>query len=504
MVIKRGQMTKEARQERLIVTGMIVSPEFLRRMVLLHRQDSLISEYAKTVAKWCIDFYGQYKTAPMELIQDIFVKERNSLDPDTAELVSDYLQSLSDDFERKSRFNVEYVSLAAVELFQTHRIKVLIQETNALISQGKGEKASELLEAFKKREKIDDNSVFPFEDEKLIDEAFSEDLDPLFTYEGAMGQFLNPLFVREGFIGIVGPEKRGKSRCLGDFILHALKDNCNVVLFDAGDSSRKQIIRRFCVSLAQRHYHERYCGKQLIPVLDCAYNQDNTCTLKKRTSDCGALSEGTMITFEEAARLGYKACTACSKNFKGASWFKQIDINPLTSKEAKETIQRFNKRWKSRFKMSCHPTKTLDLVKMEQLLEQWEIQEGFIPDVIIVDYADILSPSTNTHDFRHQENSKWEDLRKLSQKRKCLVITATQSSKASYEKKSVGKGDMSEDKRKASHVTAMLTLNQVEEERKRGRMRIGLVYAREEEITHHEVILVQSFKTGQFCIDSYF
>jgi replicative DNA helicase len=110
-----------------------------------------------------------------------------------------------------------------------------------------------------------------------------------------------------------------------------------------------------------------------------------------------------------------------------------------------------------------------------------QIKHGWIPDVIVIDYADILAPETGTSglDFRHQTNETWKALRRLSQDYHCLVITATQSDARSYDGKLLTMSNFSEDKRKLSHVTGVVGLNQSPEEKKNGIYRLNWVVLRE-------------------------
>ena len=105
-----------------------------------------------------------------------------------------------------------------------------------------------------------------------------------------------------------------------------------------------------------------------------------------------------------------------------------------------------------------------------------------MPDVIIIDYADILAPEPNTGqlNIRDQINSTWKALRRLSQEKHCLVIAPTQADAASYNQTLLDLRNFSEDKRKLSHVTGMLGLNQTKEEKGRGIMRLNWIVLRED------------------------
>jgi hypothetical protein len=192
--------------------------------------------------------------------------------------------------------------------------------------------------------------------------------------------------------------------------------------------------------------------------------------------------------------------------FKGSVWYKQHHIkNPLTWREAWRLGKRFLGRTRGRdFKLSVHPSDQLSVSGLKIILDNWEAFEGFVPDVIVVDYADNLAPESRKEEFRHQQNQTWKMLRGLSLERHCLVVTATQASAASYDTVSLSMKHFSEDKRKFAHVTGMFGLNQTAAEKRAGLMRINTIVMRESEFhVDEEVHVAQSLKTGQPMLFSF-
>ena len=129
-----------------------------------------------------------------------------------------------------------------------------------------------------------------------------------------------------------------------------------------------------------------------------------------------------------------------------------------------------------------------------------------MPDVILIDYADLLQSDVRDS-FRHQQNDIWMKLRGLSQERHCLIITPTQANSKSYEKALQGQSNFSEDKRKYAHVTAMYGLNQDPEgrEKKLGLMRINQLVVREGEFSPtNQVYIMQKLQIGRPYLGSFF
>jgi len=116
---------------------------------------------------------------------------------------------------------------------------------------------------------------------------------------------------------------------------------------------------------------------------------------------------------------------------------------------------------------------------IESILDGWEKKRGFVPDVIVIDYADILAPEDSKKQIRDQTNETWASLRRLSQCRRCLVIAPTQADAASYDQHTQRMKNFSEDKRKLAHVTGMLGLNQTDSEKGAGLMRLNWIVLRE-------------------------
>jgi len=95
-----------------------------------------------------------------------------------------------------------------------------------------------------------------------------------------------------------------------------------------------------------------------------------------------------------------------------------------------------------------------------------------------VDYADIVAPSNGTADTRDQINHTWAMFRALAMNGNCLVVTATQANRGSYNADVIGMEHTGEDKRKASHVSLFVGINQNDAERDRGVYRLNTPFAR--------------------------
>lgn len=468
--------------ESLLLTGMIVSTKFLEAVRDIYHSDLIEVPFVRTVAKWCLEYHAKYHRAPRTHIQDIFQSHRrNGLDPDQADLIGEYLESISEEHERAKKFNVEYLLGQVEARFKDQSLRNLADDIKTLLAEGRTQEAEFLQASYKQIERPVSTGVEPLTDRGAIYDAFeARQEDVLFQAPGDLGRFLGP-FERQSFIAVMGPEKRGKTWTLLQFAVWALQARCNVAFFECGDMSERDMVRRFLCNIARAS--DRHEGRILVPTLDCQYNQDNSCQDARRACDFGVLRGEEKVPFAEAK--GYRPCTRCRKDdpqrFQGAVWHRWEDVARLDWRGAVEAGRKFGARFgNKRLMLSTHSTRSINVRRISQQLDLWERAKQFVPDVVLVDYADILAPEdSKSHEPRQQEFERWAAMRALSQDRHVALFTATQADADSYTRGTLGELNFSEDKRKYGHATMFITLNQLAQEKAEGVMRFGTMFVRE-------------------------
>lgn len=176
---------------------------------------------------------------------------------------------------------------------------------------------------------------------------------------------------------------------------------------------------------------------------------------------------------------------------------KAVNINDIEKKQ--KALRRLSRG--GDIQIVSVPAYSLTVEGLDAYLDDFE-QKGYIPDVIIVDYADIMSPSEKG-DYRNQLDGIWKRLRGLAQKRKALVVTASQSGRASIDR-DVDATDIAEDIRKIAHVTSMVSLNQTPEDVKNGVMKLKQLAIREGEREFRQAVCLQCLSIGKPVLDSHF
>jgi hypothetical protein len=518
-------MKKDLQIERKILIAALTSTDYLHRVRQEIKENLLKSEMAELLMILALEFYDENGMAAGLNIEDIyFDKLKQGLIPENLaeEIENDILPGLAEQYKSEG-IDIEYITKETLKHFKQLKLEQTKDDLAILLERGEIEEAENLLN--KRKSTTEDNNTLDLtsvEAKEAVRKAFTETYTPLITFSGALGKFWNRQMVRGGFIALLSPEKRGKTMLLKECGLMAAKQGRKVAFFQAGDMSEGQMLRRMVLNISKRTDREEYTGKQYIPVKDCIRNQLNTCHKEIRECQIGALEHKGWQENEvrqeicyddlvEAYRTekDYRICFNCSDFEKynlGSVFVKEENIKLITTAQAERIVENWFAKKNRQIRLSTHANGTLSVKIMKQIIDTWESRDGWIPDVIIVDYADLLVSSDRT-EFRHQQNQIWKDLRGLNQQLDCLLITATQSDAGSYEKDTLNLKNFSEDKRKYAHTTFFAGLNADTKgrEKKMGVMRINELIARESSFdSGRQVYILQDLNRAMPILASFF
>lgn len=512
--------------ERKILIGLIVYTGYLKELEKDWNPQYLESSAARMISGWCWEYFKKYGKAPNRNIEMVYIKKlKRGIDKDLAEEIEqEILPSLSEEYENTT-LDIENLLDETHQYFIGRQITLHKELLDNLLEKGKVEEAQKEIDNFKlnKFEKKEDEKVLDLSDPKLldeIDEAFNTENQNVIKFPGALGEFWNDQLVRGGLVALLAPEKRGKTFWLLEFMMRAYKQGRKIAFFQAGDMTKHQQLKRICIYLANKSDKEKYCGVQYVPVQDCIKNQADTCHKQIRECSFGIFFKPEheireTVTMQELIQAhtdfpNYKNCYNCpewTKNQWGTTWLQKKEIKtPLTGRTAKTLAKKFFIDSGRSIKLLTYPNGTLTITEIKRILQKLKEDEDFAPELVLVDYPDIMAPETKM-DFRHQENEKWKGLRAVSQDENCLVIAPTQADADAYGKDTLGQKNFSEDKRKYAHVTAMYGLNQDKtgREKKLGIMRLNKLVVREDEFTtSDQVYVLQKLSMGRPHLGSFF
>jgi len=430
-------------EEQSILIGMIVDKTVLGRVTTKWQPNLFRSPYANKIAQWCVDYFVKYQKAPARHIQSIFESwATDNHNKDTVSNISQFLDGLSKRYKRLVKdSNSQYIVDLAARYFNRVKLELLTDTITGDLAQGNVEKAIHRTTSYNKMEMGVGEGIDVLHDTDAIRRAFEEQHDPLITYSDGLGKFFGDRLERDGFIAFQGPEKRGKSFWLQEIAFRAIVQKRRVAFFECGDLSEHQIMRRFMCRIARRPL---YVGK---------YKYPKGIRLQKR---------------EDQPPLPV------------LSYDRRYAEHPLSWRQAHKACKKLTdgRRLKSTWRLSCHFNDTLSVDGIRSILDEWERDE-WIADVICIDYADILNMDHVGLEGRDRIDHVWKQLRRLSQERHCLVVTATQAAARSYKAHTQSQQHFSEDKRKLAHVTGMVGLNQTVQEKEEGIIRLNWIELRE-------------------------
>jgi hypothetical protein len=436
------------KDERLILTGMIVNDTICGHICAHWRDDLFRSKWANLVSKWCSHYNAKYGKAPREHIQNQFNRwARKSQDEAIINIIDSFLTYLSDKYEETNgELNPNYVLDQAGDYFNHVKLKNLMDELENDLSYGHTTEALDRVIKYDRINMGQGSHVEMLTDDEAIRSALATELTESLVYfppgkdgkQTPIAKFFAGQLVRDSLVMLMGPEKRGKSWWLIDLAYRALWNRKRVAYFEAGDMSQTQVLRRFMIRITGLPASPK---RVRIPVR-LYKRQDDTVSIKMK-----------------------------GKTFRrGVDW--------TAARRACDKLMKRKAMNQSYFRLQCHPNSTLHVKDIESSLTEWA-RDGWVPDVIVIDYADILNMDYKGLEGRDSINQTWKDLRRLSQELHCLVITASQADAASYDAMVIRNRHFSEDKRKLAHITGGVGLNATDDEKKRGIMRLNWFVLRE-------------------------
>lgn len=497
--------------EKQILIGMITSTKFLSEFKHFYRPELFKLPFSKIISIWCFDYFNKYGRSPQYDIQDIFNEHSEKLDDTIFKAVENVLVDLSDTYENQ-RLNYKRLLDKAELYMQARNTSKMLLEAQNLVDNNRIKEAETLIKNFRQIKKEDREGIDLFRDVDRVVNIITQRKDNvLFRFKGAAGKII-PDFCREQFIAFAGPEKRGKSWNLQELGKHGVIRGYKVAHFNF-EMPEEQLIGRYVQNFTGTPGDKDDEGK-LIPVFDCEINQIGGC---KRAAKLGINLKPLVkdiygdIPLYENAHKDYHPCTICKDSnlyeyrlkYMPTIWFKENKKKVLDKANAKRSILKLKKYFKSgSLRWVSWPSDTKSVEDIRNQLLRWEEEDGWMADIIITDYADLMVPSKRIDSYRHGIDDIWKGHKRLGQEFHAGVASATQTNTSTYLKR-IQEDDLSEDKRKASHTDRMIALNQTEEEYNRNIIRWSLLFERHKKKTKNDLVILQHLPVGNPFLDCY-
>jgi len=437
-----------ASEERTILTALIVHDQVLAKVhaAMAGEKEPFKNRWSNLIAEWCFAHFEKYKKAPRRAITERFSEyAETSKDQDAVDLMGSFLDKLNTEHDQLAEeMNAQYLIDTASSFFQKVRLERLAQTITDSIAAGDIERAQLCFDEFTPAAFAASDWSDPFSIAEIKDafDRTSDERNILIPLPGDAGTFLSPHLKEGGFISFVGPDKRGKSFWLMEMAWQAIRARRRVLYYALGDMDKQEVQMRL------------YSRISFLPIAkDVEIALPVRLSVPRRKEDSYAVEYGPRKIYPR-----------------------------ITGKEvwdATKTLRAEGADGVSRLKLLCRGADEVSASMIEaDVLEC--CRQDWVPDVVIVDYADLLLPESRTArmDFRHQVDATWKILRRIALNNHSLLMTATQANSGSYGAALLGPDHFSEDKRKNAHVTGMLGINQTDEEKELGIYRLNWILLR--------------------------
>ena len=129
-----------------------------------------------------------------------------------------------------------------------------------------------------------------------------------------------------------------------------------------------------------------------------------------------------------------------------------------------EDVQKVIDGLKGKLIIKYYPTRSASVNTLAAHLKQMEIQE-IKPDVVIVDYADILKPTTFYKEKRHATGETYENLRGMAGEFDIPIWTASQANRSSLEEDVIDASKVAEDYSKVMTADFVMSVSRKVEDK---------------------------------------
>lgn len=428
--------------ERGLLHLMLIDTEFLKHCKNIVPCEAVPNSQYRDFCKAIFQYYQEFESAPREHFEEYYFEKRNHSNEEKK------LAIRAIELIRQTQPNKAYIKSKLSEYLQKQSLmQALLRASEELKGVGPTACIETLRSAVKDEFFPTDavgTSIFGYEPQPLsasiVCPTRIDALDAKFR-----GYRRSELFIW------MAPTNTGKSWALIHGAVTALKAGCKVIYYTL-EMSESSVLNRMSMAISGLRSYESKDGERNIT------NFDGT------TLDISGRK--TLFTDKEGLRFAQSLC------MRGGD----LKVVPFTG--GKCTV-----------------------ADIESHLYQYEMTMGAAPDIIFVDYADLLKSTRKFQRETDEIDDVYLSLRAIAQEKDIAVITATQANRGSMDERRVDLKHIAKSLGKATIADAIITLNQTESERQENIMRLFVAKMREGE-RGYEVEIKQSYEIGAFCLDS--
>ena len=173
--------------------------------------------------------------------------------------------------------------------------------------------------------------------------------------------------------------------------------------------------------------------------------------------------------------------------------------DPKIRAKLEKRIAKFSSRLLDNIYVKQFPTGALTVNQLVAYLDNLETTQKFVPDLLIVDYPDLMKiPKDN---FRLALDEIYKELRGVAVSRNLALAVVSQSHRGAAKAKQVGMDNVAEAYSKIAHADTVMTYTQTKQEQMLGLARLFVAKGRND-ADKFSIVLSQQYGIGSFVVDS--
>ncbi len=186
--------------------------------------------------------------------------------------------------------------------------------------------------------------------------------------------------------------------------------------------------------------------------------------------------------------------------------FRDVRLKPKLSLDdpnirgkLEQRIDKWSTRLLDHIIIKQFPSGQLTMPMLLGYMDNLEVTERFIPDLVLLDYPDLMK--INIDNPRMSIDEIYKDFRGVMVARNMAGVVVSQSHRAAAKAKQVGVDNVTEAYSKGAHADTTITYTQTAQEKKLGLARLFVAAGRndEDKIT---IVISQQYGMGMFALDS--
>jgi len=184
--------------------------------------------------------------------------------------------------------------------------------------------------------------------------------------------------------------------------------------------------------------------------------------------------------------------------------FENVKITPtlsLDDPKIREKIEKRIDKWSKldNIIIKAFPSGTLTMNHLRAYLDNLETSERFVPDLVILDYPDLMK--LDADNMRLAIDQVYKEFRGIMGARNMAGAVVSQSHRAAAKSKLVGADNVAEAYSKIAHADTVITYTQTPHEHKLGLARLFVAAGRNDQ-DKIEIVISQQYGSGIFALDS--